>query len=103
MCRSAGIQSLVFLLFGFSGETQEEREAALRFVQECDPDYVSFHKLYPYREGAFYLEGLNENREIDRFIRKAVLRYYLRPKILFRMNRGVLLCGARLVLGRLRS
>ncbi|HPB68989.1 MAG TPA: hypothetical protein PKU74_08810, partial [Candidatus Omnitrophota bacterium] len=75
----------------------------LRFVQECDPDYVSFHKLYPYRAGAFYLPDLNENQEIDRFIRKAVLRYYLRPKILLRMNRRALLRSARLVLGRLRS
>lgn len=102
-CRSAGIQSLVFLLFGFAGETPSEREAALRFVQECDPDYVSFHKLYPYRAGAFYLPDLNENQEIDRFIRKAVLRYYLRPKILLRMNRVTLLRSARLLLGRLQS
>ncbi|MFA5260131.1 MAG: radical SAM protein [Candidatus Omnitrophota bacterium] len=103
MCRSAGIQSLVFLLFGFSGETGQDRESALRFAKECDPDYVSFHKIYPYQEGTFYLPDLADNQDIDRFIRKAVLRYYLRPRSLSRMNGSAVLRSFRLILGRLRS
>ncbi len=103
MCRSAGIQSLIFLLFGFSGETAQDRESALRFARECDPDYVSFHKIFPYREGTFYLADLDKNRDIDRFIRMAILRYYLRPGPLRRMNGGALLRSLRLLLGRLKT
>ena len=103
LCRAAGIQSLIFILFGFSGETAEDWEAGLRFAMECDPDYVSFHKLYPYRDETPCLAGATENGDIDRFIRKAVLRYYLRPRILKRLNRNVMLRSLRLIYGRLQA
>ena len=103
MCRSAGIRSLVFFLFGFREETAQDREATLRFARQCDPDYVSFHKIYPYRDGTFYLPDLNENQDIDRFIRKALLRYYLRPRVLGRMDGSTLRRSLRLILGRLQS
>jgi radical SAM superfamily enzyme YgiQ (UPF0313 family) len=103
LCRENGIRSFTFFLFGLPGETAEDREQALKFIIKLDPDFVSFHKLFPYKGTDLCLVGQGQDKDIDKFISRAFLKYYLRPSYLRRLNPNSILGGLRLMRGRLRT
>ena len=88
-------------MFGFQGETPEDRDAIFQFSKKLNANFVSFHKVYPYLESDMYLSNIIEDREVDRFIRKSFLKYYLRFSYFRKENIIILLRSLRLFLGRL--
>jgi len=103
MCKRVGLLTLAFCLFGFPGETDAQRRKAFNFIKELDPDFVSFHKLIFYKGCTIGNAEDQNHKEIDRFIAKAMLEYYLRPIYLFKLNLYTIYCGLRLMWGRIRS
>lgn len=103
ICRTANIQTLAFFIFGFRGETEKEREETFKFAKLLNTDFVSFHKVYPYEQSDIYLPDIKFNKEIDKFIRKATLGYYLRFSTLKRLNITIILRSLRLFLGRIAT
>ena len=98
--KRAGIRTAAFFMFGHPGEGPSDFQATLDFALELSPTYASFHALaaFPgsplfeerYGKGPYWEEPLILNRTyfspedeaaIARFIRKAYLRFYLRPQI----------------------
>ena len=113
--KAAGIDALCFFIFGFPGETREDMEETLRLAKKLDPDFVSFHPVVPYPGTKLYeevkdrVEGLFPvscsdipQAALDRFVRTAFLRFYLRPWYLLRqlckMHRRHLLGALRIFL-----
>ncbi len=109
--KQAGIQTAGFFMFGLPGETAAHYQQTLDFALELNPTYASFHPLIPmpgsplfeenFGKGPYWDEPFPENqtyfspeqeREISRFVRKAYLRYYLRPRYIaeriFKGNRA---------------
>lgn len=96
--KRAGIQTAAFFIFGHPGETLTHYRETLDFAMELSPMYASFHPLYlipgsplfekKYGKGPYWDEPLRlyqtcftpeEEQEISGFLRKAYLKYYLRP------------------------
>ena len=102
-CRKVGIKTLAFFLFGLPGETRQERENSFEFAKELNTEFISFHKVFPYLGSDIYQDNLKFDKEVDKFIRSAFIRYYLRFSYLWKINLGVVLKGLRLFLGRLRT
>jgi len=101
MCQEAGIKTLAFFMFGFKGETPEDRNSIFQFSKKLNANFVSFHKVYPYLESDMYSPNIMVNKEVDRYIRKAFLKYYLRFSYFRKENIIILLRSLRLFLGRL--
>jgi len=102
LCRSLGIKTLAFFLFGIPGETKEDREINLNFSKRLNPDFVSFHKMIPYKGAPISRKGYtNSDSDLFKVIRRAYLEYYLRPSYLFRLSPSVALASFRLFWGRL--
>ena len=78
MCKKLNIDTLAFYLFGFKNETDFERERTFNFAKKLNTDYISFHKIYPYKKSDIYLENVSSNKKIDLFIKKSYIRYFLR-------------------------
>jgi radical SAM superfamily enzyme YgiQ (UPF0313 family) len=107
LCREAGIQSAVFLNFGFPGETPSEMEETVRLALRLNPDYASFHLIVPFpgtrlfRESGIDLDALPPHlypqynpehnlKEMKRVLRGAWLRFYARPRTALRVLASVL-------------
>ena len=103
MCEDAGIKTLAFFMFGFRGETAEDRDAVFKFAKKLNTNFVSFHKMHSYIPSDVYLPDINLNREMDRYIRNLYLRYYLRISYLSKENIMTLIRGLKLFLGRLAT
>lgn len=103
MCKMVGLQTLAFCLFGLPGETDAQRRKAFNFIKKLDPDFVSFHKLIPYKGCTIGDNQYQYHGDVDRFIAKAMLQYYLRPVYLFRLNPYTIFCGLKLMWGRIKS
>ena len=103
MCKTVGLQTLAFCLFGLPGETDAQRRKTFNFIKKLDPDFVSFHKLTPYKGSTIGNGEYQRQDKVDRFIAKAMLKYYLRPVYLFRLNPYMISCGLRLMWGRIKS
>jgi len=103
MCQEVGIKTLAFFMFGFQGETPEDRNAIFQFSKKLNANFVSFHKVYPYLESDMYSPDITVNKEVDRYIRKAFLKYYLRFSYVRKENIIILLRSLRLFLGRLAT
>jgi radical SAM superfamily enzyme YgiQ (UPF0313 family) len=117
MLRQADIISLVYFLIGLTGETRETIRATLDFARAAGPDYVEFYPATPYPGTPFLRQAEAEGRitvrdhdqyecggtcfvlgvegmtqhELAAALRRAYLRYYLRPSylpILFRRLRS---------------
>ena len=101
MCEKIGIKTLAFFMFGFNGETLQEREATFRFAKKLNTDFASFHKVSQYRQNGVYLPEEDSNKEIDAYIRKTYFKYYLRLAHLRKENMMTLARGFKLFLGRL--
>ncbi len=96
--KEAGIKSVCFFIFGFPGETREERDATVALAMELDPDYASFFLVRPYLGTRCYYENkgdspglfpaaIGEKDEIlalKDYCDMAFKRYYLRPKMVYR-------------------
>jgi len=103
LCRKMGIKTFIFLLFGFPGETNKDREKTYNFVEQLDGDYVSFHKLFPYEGTSIYHDNFERDINLDKFIQKAFIKYYLKPCRLHRLDFSFLSQAVKLLWGRINS
>jgi len=101
MCTEAGIQTLAFFIFGFQGETAEDREKIFNFSIELNTDFISFHRAYPYEQNNIFLSDTESTKKIDNFIRRKFFEYYFRISYLKKMNLATLIRCTKLFLGRL--
>lgn len=91
-CHQAGLRTACFFLAGLPGQTSQELEETLRFAKRLDPTYASFHVAVPYPGTS--LHARLTDPPLDRFpthldehdldaleawVRRAFMRYYLRP------------------------
>jgi anaerobic magnesium-protoporphyrin IX monomethyl ester cyclase len=101
--RETGIDSLAFFMLGLPGETWEQMRTTTRFAEKLAPDYVSYHIFTPYPCTAAFDQvgapseplfpassGEHSEAELRRFIRDALLRFYLRPGFVVGTGRRLL-------------
>jgi len=103
LCRKAGLRTLGFFLFGWPGETDEDRETAFGFVKKLNTDFVSFHKIFFYEGIGIDYKDLGSNGSVDKFMRKGLVKYYLRFSYLYRLDLFAILGGLRLWWNRIRA
>lgn len=101
MCEEVGIKTLAFFMFGFSGETAEDRHKTFQFAKRLNTNFASFHKVYPYIRSDIYLPNINFHKDIDKYIRKIYIKYYLRINYLRKEYIVTLIRSLKLFLGRL--
>lgn len=102
-CRRLGINTTCFFLMGLPGEKESDRRATLELARNLNPTFASFHVAAPYPGTELgRLSGSDEpfpiclDREHDlehlgRMVRRAYLRFYLRPAyLLSRLREGTL-------------
>ena len=89
LCREAGIETAGFFLFGLPGETARDRQATVRLALALGLGYASFHVAAPYPGTRMGGSGVDrpclEEHHIGllaRDVRRALLRFYLRPSYL---------------------
>jgi len=94
LTKRLGIETLCFFLLGYPGETEEEMSRTVRLARALNPTYASFHRISPYQGTPLYdaLGGsaddlfpafagsAEERRVVDRAVRRAFRKYYLRPR-----------------------
>jgi anaerobic magnesium-protoporphyrin IX monomethyl ester cyclase len=107
LTREAGIETACFFMFGFPGELASEMEETLRFAEELNPTYASFHVATPYPgtrigpaakalqndlDGEMSFPPYCPDHDplfLDTMVRRAYLSYYLRlPYLLSRLKQG---------------
>jgi len=103
LCRDAGIQTLVFFLFGLSGENKQDRERTYKFIRELNADFISLHRVIAYQGSFLQQHQVNPERQLDKFLRYATASYYMRPCYLSKLNLYTFWAGARLFAGRMRT
>jgi len=108
--KKVGVSTLASFILGYPGETIEEMKMTIKFSIKLDPDYVQYSILTPYPGTPIYYElknkgliatedwdkytvldpvieyekiGLSKNI-VSKMLREAYLRFYLRPKYLFK-------------------
>jgi len=104
MAHEAGIRTALFLNFGFPGETRGEMESTIRLAVRLNPTYASFHLIIPFPgtrlakqigidPEAFpphlypqYNYVHHEYKTLKNMLRKAYLKFYLRPSYLIRFR-----------------
>jgi hypothetical protein len=88
-------------MFGFPGESWENREETVKLALELDPDYASFFLCRPYpgtechsrvadRSLGLFPLGVGTDQELlllKDFCDKAFGRFYYRPNVIFRRIR----------------
>jgi len=103
LCRMHGIETLAFFIFGLSGETQCEREETLRFAKTLNTNFASFHRLIAYKSDSLDIMHEFNKDEVDSFIRKAFLQYYLRIPYLLTLSPRFLYRNIGLFWGRMHT
>lgn len=103
LCREAGMETLAFFLLGLPGETSADREEMLKFAKNLNPNFASFHRATPYKGSDLYQDNIGRDESVDKFIRKALVEFYLRPSYLRKLNLSAGLYGFRLFCGRIGS
>ena len=104
MTHEAGIRTALFLNFGFPGETRGDMESTIKLAIRLNPTYASFHLIIPFPgtrlakqigidPEAFpahlypqYNYVHHEHKTLKNMLRKAYLRFYLRPSYLMRFR-----------------
>lgn len=103
MAHEANIRTALFMNFGFPGETKEEMESTIDLAIRLNPTYVAFHLIVPFpgtdlaREVNLDPEAFPANKyphynavghdlkTLKSILRKAYLRFYLRPSYFMRL------------------
>lgn len=88
--KKVGIAAAAFFMFGFPGETEEEMKKTIEFSKKLNPDYVSFHQIIPYPRTAIIKDNSSfelfcspkYDENITRLVKKAYIKFYLRPSYL---------------------
>jgi anaerobic magnesium-protoporphyrin IX monomethyl ester cyclase len=111
LARRHGIRTALFMNFGFPEETRAEMAATIRLALRLDPDYVAFHLIVPFpgtrlaRDIHLDPEAFpahlyphynlvhHDLRTLKSMLRRAYLRFYLRPSYLIRSITGHALPG----------
>lgn len=114
MTRQAGVEMIGFFMLGVPGDTKESMEATIRFAADLDIDFAKFTVFSPFPGTSVYEDLLskgeieeterwesftnyptNENppiylpkgvtiRDIVSLQRKALLKFYMRPKMIYK-------------------
>ncbi len=108
-CRGSGVEIMGNFMYGFPGESREELQATLDLALELNLDYASFYVYTPYPGSELYDELIGEGviraedfqlfdkfdydnrlseaspKELYWLIRKSLLRFYLRPRIILQL------------------
>jgi radical SAM superfamily enzyme YgiQ (UPF0313 family) len=114
--REAGLRSLAYLILGAPGESTEDVERSIRFVEEIGADYVQFSALTALPGTPLFASHRDEIRgsvrspvdsernkqtltdlpieELDRLMRFAWRRFYLRPTPMFRLAKDAFNSGS---------
>ncbi len=97
LTRKAGIETALFMNFGFPGETVSEMTATIELAIRLNPTYAAFHLIVPFPGTQLARQrGLNaadfpphlyphfnfadhDLKTLKSVLRKAYLRFYLRP------------------------
>jgi len=112
--RDAGILSMAYFILGLPGETRETIQASIRFAIDINPDYVNFHIATPFpgtelydlakengwlattdwslfeEEGSAVMQiGDLTPEELRKAQKRAMRRFYLRPKKIAREILGI--------------
>jgi len=103
LCEQSGIKTLTFFLFGFKGETKDDREEIFEFAKTLNPNYISFHKAHSYESNDVIMQGCENNDEVDHFIKQVYLRYYCRLSNIKRFDFMTVLYSLRLFWSRLMT
>lgn len=108
--KNVGVNTLASFILGYPGETIDDMITTIKFSIKLDPDYAQFSILTPYPGTPIYYElkqkGLIATEDWDKYtvldpvieyekiglsksivskmLREAYLRFYLRPKYLFK-------------------
>ncbi|MDD5556392.1 MAG: radical SAM protein [bacterium] len=123
--RRAGLETRAYFMLNLPGDDIETTEETIRFSRELDPDYIDFEIAHPYPGTEFHRliesdprftivrehwddprahignyivyrqPGLPEDA-IRRYMKKAFVRYYLRPRQLLRQARSLFTPGRSL-------
>jgi radical SAM superfamily enzyme YgiQ (UPF0313 family) len=128
-CRRVGLPTLTYWVFGLPGETPATIRETLDYVDRTDPDYAHFYAPTPLPGSRLFddwgiagmvdrgevrwpdfFQGVNDGRflaptvtraDVDHALREAWLRFYTRPRRLFREVRR--LRDPRQLVGRLAT
>ena len=103
LCRRFGVKTLAFFLFGLPGETEKDRRSTFEFIKRIDTDFISLHKIYPYLGSDIFGDDFGFNVDIDKFIRRVYIKYYLRPSYLQRLSMPAIFRGLRLFYSRIKA
>jgi len=106
LARRNGIRTALFMNFGFPGETRADMASTIRLAVRLDPDYCAFHLIVPFpgtrlaREIGLDPEAFpahlyphynlvhHDLKTLKSMLRRAYLRFYLRPSYLMRSLKG---------------
>jgi len=106
LARSHGIRTALFMNFGFPTETRAEMASTIRLAMRLNPDYAAFHLIvpfpgtrlaqevrldpeaYPAHLYPHYNPVHHDLRTLKSMLRRAYLRFYLRPSYLLGSIRG---------------
>lgn len=95
LVRRCGIETALFFLIGHPDETEAEQRATIDFACRLNPDYASFNIASPYPGTRFHTlagpfdqpfpahdERSHDPADLERMRRRALRRFYLRPRYL---------------------
>lgn len=113
LCRRFGIKTYLFWVLGLPWETEESIRNTMRFARRIKGDFAEFHIAYPFPGTEFYYTGLENNlfskedlykgdvksgvvrtftlssERLQYYQRKITRDYYLSPRRIFRLLKGV--------------
>ena len=100
LTRKAGIETALFMNFGFPGETRTEMNATVNLAIRLNPTYAAFHLIVPFpgtglaRQTGLDMDAFpphlyphfnfidHDLKTLKSVLRRAYLRFYLRPAYL---------------------
>ena len=103
LCKKVGIKVMAFFIVGLPKETENDREGSLSLANKLDVDFAVFNEFIPYGNDMIRRGKPVHNTKIASFIRKALIKYYLRPDFILRQDFRLFIYGARLFLARIKS
>jgi len=110
--REVDMKTVASFVIGMPGETKEDIEQTIKFMKKLDPDYVQISVATPYpgtelyemakEQGLLLTEDWSRytvikpviatkdftEEELSKLLKKAYLRFYLRPKVIWRYIKG---------------